>query len=120
MQAMEKQIASLTGLVQSALLKGPNTSNSKEASSEKTVKTVSSKNSTEKSAPALYLGLVLSSALLYSLLFSQLLLSIEPAMAQPLPLWLLRLPAADGQSCPAVEATLAPPSCLWSHHPVPK
>ncbi|XP_051818977.1 sickle tail protein homolog isoform X4 [Antechinus flavipes] len=35
MQAMEKQIASLTGLVQSALFKGPNTSNSKDASSEK-------------------------------------------------------------------------------------
>ncbi|XP_053876675.1 sickle tail protein homolog isoform X4 [Malaclemys terrapin pileata] len=39
MQAMEKQIASLTGLVQSALFKGPNTSNSKDASSEKMVKT---------------------------------------------------------------------------------
>lgn len=32
MQAMEKQIASLTGLVQSALFKGPLTSNSKDAS----------------------------------------------------------------------------------------
>ncbi|RXM27289.1 Sickle tail protein-like, partial [Acipenser ruthenus] len=32
MKAMEKQIASLTGLVQSALLKGPNTSSAKEAS----------------------------------------------------------------------------------------
>ncbi|XP_077159901.1 sickle tail protein homolog isoform X4 [Paroedura picta] len=52
MQAMEKQIASLTGLVQSALLKGPNTSNSKDASSEKMVKTVPSKNSTEKSGSA--------------------------------------------------------------------
>ncbi|XP_054846752.1 sickle tail protein homolog isoform X10 [Eublepharis macularius] len=52
MQAMEKQIASLTGLVQTALLKGPNTSNSKDASSEKIVKTVSSKNSTEKSGSA--------------------------------------------------------------------
>uniref|UniRef100_A0A674IHS6 KIAA1217 n=1 Tax=Terrapene triunguis TaxID=2587831 RepID=A0A674IHS6_9SAUR len=40
MQAMEKQIASLTGLVQSALFKGPNTSNSKDASSEKMVKTI--------------------------------------------------------------------------------
>lgn len=29
---MEKQIASLTGLVQSALFKGPNTSNSKDSS----------------------------------------------------------------------------------------
>ncbi|XP_044281150.1 sickle tail protein homolog isoform X5 [Varanus komodoensis] len=48
MQAMEKQIASLTGLVQSALLKGPNTSNNKEASSEKMVKTVSSRSNTEK------------------------------------------------------------------------
>ncbi|MGH0164079.1 UNVERIFIED_CONTAM: hypothetical protein FKN15_071331 [Acipenser sinensis] len=32
MKAMEKQIASLTGLVQSALLKGPNTSSAKETS----------------------------------------------------------------------------------------
>ncbi|XP_053215213.1 sickle tail protein homolog isoform X10 [Podarcis raffonei] len=52
MQAMEKQIASLTGLVQSALLKGPNTSNSKEASSEKMVKTVTSKSSAEKPGSA--------------------------------------------------------------------
>ncbi|XP_062983690.1 sickle tail protein homolog isoform X2 [Elgaria multicarinata webbii] len=52
MQAMEKQIASLTGLVQTALLKGPNTSNSKDASSEKMVKTVSSKSNTEKSGSA--------------------------------------------------------------------
>ncbi|CAI5788882.1 Hypothetical predicted protein [Podarcis lilfordi] len=52
MQAMEKQIASLTGLVQSALLKGPNTSNSKEASSEKIVKTVTSKSSAEKPGSA--------------------------------------------------------------------
>ncbi|NWX98507.1 SKT protein, partial [Nothoprocta ornata] len=45
-QAMEKQIASLTGLVQSALFKGPNTSNSKDASSEKMVlKIVSNKSS---------------------------------------------------------------------------
>ncbi|XP_010216267.1 PREDICTED: sickle tail protein homolog [Tinamus guttatus] len=45
-QAMEKQIASLTGLVQSALFKGPNTSNSKDASSEKMMlKIVSSKSS---------------------------------------------------------------------------
>ncbi|XP_030057258.1 sickle tail protein homolog [Microcaecilia unicolor] len=35
MQAMEKQIASLTGLVQSALFKGPNSSNPKDVSSEK-------------------------------------------------------------------------------------
>ncbi|XP_050167864.1 sickle tail protein homolog isoform X12 [Myiozetetes cayanensis] len=47
-QAMEKQIASLTGLVQSALFKGPNTSNSKDASSEKMMlKTVSSKSSVD-------------------------------------------------------------------------
>ncbi|NWR71855.1 SKT protein, partial [Centropus unirufus] len=47
-QAMEKQIASLTGLVQSALFKGPNTSNSKDASSEKMIlKTVSSKSSSD-------------------------------------------------------------------------
>ncbi|XP_074430570.1 sickle tail protein homolog isoform X11 [Larus michahellis] len=47
-QAMEKQIASLTGLVQSALFKGPNTSNSKDASSEKmTLKIVSSKSSSD-------------------------------------------------------------------------
>ncbi|XP_074049101.1 sickle tail protein homolog isoform X5 [Macrotis lagotis] len=44
MQAMEKQIASLTGLVQSALFKGPNTSNSKDASSEKMMKTMANKN----------------------------------------------------------------------------
>ncbi|XP_063180733.1 sickle tail protein homolog isoform X9 [Chroicocephalus ridibundus] len=47
-QAMEKQIASLTGLVQSALFKGPNTSNSKDASSEKMMlKIVSSKSSSD-------------------------------------------------------------------------
>ncbi|XP_069715571.1 sickle tail protein homolog isoform X12 [Phaenicophaeus curvirostris] len=52
-QAMEKQIASLTGLVQSALFKGPNTSNSKDASSEKTMlKTVSSKSSTDTAGTA--------------------------------------------------------------------
>uniref|UniRef100_A0A4X1TT51 Actin interacting protein 3-like C-terminal domain-containing protein n=1 Tax=Sus scrofa TaxID=9823 RepID=A0A4X1TT51_PIG len=44
MQAMEKQIASLTGLVQSALFKGPLTSNSKDASSEKMMKTTANKN----------------------------------------------------------------------------
>ncbi|XP_029809531.1 sickle tail protein homolog isoform X14 [Suricata suricatta] len=44
MQAMEKQIASLTGLVQSALFKGPITSNSKEASSEKMMKSTASKS----------------------------------------------------------------------------
>ncbi|XP_075408617.1 sickle tail protein homolog isoform X10 [Tenrec ecaudatus] len=44
MQAMEKQIASLTGLVQSALFKGPITSNSKAASSEKTTKPAASKS----------------------------------------------------------------------------
>lgn len=47
MQAMEKQIASLTGLVQSALFKGPITSNSKDASSEKMMKTAASKNHTD-------------------------------------------------------------------------
>uniref|UniRef100_A0A6I8PDF4 KIAA1217 n=1 Tax=Ornithorhynchus anatinus TaxID=9258 RepID=A0A6I8PDF4_ORNAN len=47
MQAMEKQIASLTGLVQSALFKGPNTSNSKDASSEKMGKAGSSRSSTD-------------------------------------------------------------------------
>ncbi|XP_023557762.1 sickle tail protein homolog isoform X7 [Octodon degus] len=44
MQAMEKQIASLTGLVQSALFKGPITSGSKDASSEKVMKTTANKN----------------------------------------------------------------------------
>ncbi|XP_059260161.1 sickle tail protein homolog isoform X12 [Mustela nigripes] len=47
MQAMEKQIASLTGLVQSALFKGPITSNSKDASSEKMMKTTANKSHTE-------------------------------------------------------------------------
>ncbi|NXX73776.1 SKT protein, partial [Urocolius indicus] len=51
-QAMEKQIASLTGLVQSALFKGPNTSNSKDASSEKMMKIVSSKNSIDTAGAA--------------------------------------------------------------------
>ncbi|NXH14570.1 SKT protein, partial [Bucco capensis] len=52
-QAMEKQIASLTGLVQSALCKGPNTSNSKEAPSEKMMlKMVSSKSSTDTAGAA--------------------------------------------------------------------
>ncbi|XP_031470188.1 sickle tail protein homolog isoform X6 [Phasianus colchicus] len=52
-QAMEKQIASLTGLVQSALLKGPNTSNSKDASSEKMMlKIVSNKSSTDTTGAA--------------------------------------------------------------------
>ncbi|XP_068260476.1 sickle tail protein homolog isoform X11 [Nyctibius grandis] len=52
-QAMEKQIASLTGLVQSALFKGPNTSNSKDASSEKTMlKIVSSKSSIDTTGAA--------------------------------------------------------------------
>ncbi|XP_043365404.1 sickle tail protein homolog isoform X15 [Dermochelys coriacea] len=52
MQAMEKQIASLTGLVQSALFKGPNTSNSKDASSEKMVKTLSSKSNIDSAGAA--------------------------------------------------------------------
>ncbi|XP_068002414.1 sickle tail protein homolog isoform X3 [Melanerpes formicivorus] len=52
-QAMEKQIASLTGLVQSALFKGPNTSNSKEASSEKMMlKIASSKSSIDTAGAA--------------------------------------------------------------------
>ncbi|NXP08692.1 SKT protein, partial [Thinocorus orbignyianus] len=52
-QAMEKQIASLTGLVQSALFKGPNTSNSKDASSEKMMlKIVSSKSSSDTAGAA--------------------------------------------------------------------
>ncbi|KAM8811794.1 sickle tail protein homolog [Eudromia elegans] len=52
-QAMEKQIASLTGLVQSALFKGPNTSNSKDASSEKMMlKIVSNKSSIDTAGAA--------------------------------------------------------------------
>ncbi|TRZ24930.1 hypothetical protein HGM15179_002151 [Zosterops borbonicus] len=51
-QAMEKQIASLTGLVQSALFKGPNTSNSKDSSSEKMMKIVSSKTSADTAGAA--------------------------------------------------------------------
>nr|XP_027808875.1 sickle tail protein homolog isoform X5 [Marmota flaviventris] len=47
MQAMEKQIASLTGLVQSALFKGPITSSSKDASSEKMMKMTANRNHTE-------------------------------------------------------------------------
>ncbi|XP_058525596.1 sickle tail protein homolog isoform X10 [Ochotona princeps] len=47
MQAMEKQIASLTGLVQSALFKGAIPSNSKDASSEKMVKTAASRSHTD-------------------------------------------------------------------------
>nr|KAF6392324.1 hypothetical protein mPipKuh1_007152 [Pipistrellus kuhlii] len=47
MQAMERQIASLTGLVQSALFKGPLTSNSKDASSEKMMKTSATKTLTD-------------------------------------------------------------------------
>ncbi|XP_045318844.1 sickle tail protein homolog isoform X5 [Leopardus geoffroyi] len=47
MQAMEKQIASLTGLVQSALFKGPITSNSKDASSEKMMKSTANKSHTD-------------------------------------------------------------------------
>uniref|UniRef100_A0A8C6WA29 Enhancer trap locus 4 n=1 Tax=Nannospalax galili TaxID=1026970 RepID=A0A8C6WA29_NANGA len=47
MQAMEQQIASLTGLVQSALFKGPITSSSKETSSEKMTKTTANKSHTD-------------------------------------------------------------------------
>ncbi|XP_021047799.1 sickle tail protein homolog isoform X15 [Mus pahari] len=52
MQAMEKQIASLTGLVQSALFKGPITSSSKEASSEKMVKATANKNQADGAGAA--------------------------------------------------------------------
>ncbi|XP_018764861.2 sickle tail protein homolog isoform X7 [Serinus canaria] len=55
-QAMEKQIASLTGLVQSALFKGPNTSNSKDSSSEKMMKIVSSKSSADTAGAATISG----------------------------------------------------------------
>nr|XP_048316676.1 sickle tail protein homolog isoform X13 [Myodes glareolus] len=47
MQAMEKQIASLTGLVQSALFKGPITGSSKETSSEKMMKATAGRNQTD-------------------------------------------------------------------------
>ncbi|KGL79541.1 Sickle tail protein, partial [Tinamus guttatus] len=57
-QAMEKQIASLTGLVQSALFKGPNTSNSKDASSEKMMlKIVSSKSSIDTTVAVMFSSL---------------------------------------------------------------
>ncbi|XP_056155324.1 sickle tail protein homolog isoform X4 [Lampris incognitus] len=46
MKAMEQQIASLTGLVQHALLKGPNTSGTKEPISERPPKTASPAHST--------------------------------------------------------------------------
>ncbi|XP_074549349.1 sickle tail protein homolog isoform X4 [Halichoeres trimaculatus] len=49
MKAMEQQIASLTGLVQHALLKGPNTSGSKESPSERPPKTSSPAHSTHSS-----------------------------------------------------------------------
>ncbi|XP_031224999.1 sickle tail protein homolog isoform X13 [Mastomys coucha] len=52
MQAMEKQIASLTGLVQSALFKGPITSSSKEASSEKMMKATSNRNQADGTGTA--------------------------------------------------------------------
>ncbi|XP_048223417.1 LOW QUALITY PROTEIN: sickle tail protein homolog [Perognathus longimembris pacificus] len=52
MQAMEKQIASLTGLVQSALFKGPITSSSKDASSEKVVKSTGNRSHTESPGTA--------------------------------------------------------------------
>ncbi|KAL2097412.1 hypothetical protein ACEWY4_006619 [Coilia grayii] len=45
MKAMEQQIASLTGLVQHALLKGPNTSATKDTTGEKPVRTASPANS---------------------------------------------------------------------------
>ncbi|XP_058879154.1 sickle tail protein homolog isoform X5 [Acipenser ruthenus] len=62
MKAMEKQIASLTGLVQSALLKGPNTSSAKEASSENTMKTATFVNSTSSGAAVCSIPAVKSSA----------------------------------------------------------
>ncbi|XP_029955561.1 sickle tail protein homolog isoform X2 [Salarias fasciatus] len=49
MKAMEQQIASLTGLVQHALLKGPNTSGAKEPPSERPPKTSSPAHSTHSS-----------------------------------------------------------------------
>ncbi|KAM6970861.1 sickle tail protein homolog [Tautogolabrus adspersus] len=49
MKAMEQQIASLTGLVQHALLKGPNTSGSKEPPSERPPKTSSPAHSAHSS-----------------------------------------------------------------------
>ncbi|GAB1286003.1 Sickle tail protein [Apodemus speciosus] len=52
MQAMEKQIASLTGLVQSALFKGPITSSSKEASSEKMMKATANRNQADGAGAA--------------------------------------------------------------------
>ncbi|XP_028620641.1 sickle tail protein homolog isoform X2 [Grammomys surdaster] len=52
MQAMEKQIASLTGLVQSALFKGPITSSSKEASSEKMMKATANRNQADGAGTA--------------------------------------------------------------------
>ncbi|XP_073912620.1 sickle tail protein homolog isoform X15 [Castor canadensis] len=52
MQAMEKQIASLTGLVQSALFKGSMTSGSKEVSSEKMTKATASRNHTDSGGTA--------------------------------------------------------------------
>ncbi|XP_029325905.1 sickle tail protein homolog isoform X15 [Mus caroli] len=52
MQAMEKQIASLTGLVQSALFKGPITSSSKEAYSEKMVKATANRNQADGAGTA--------------------------------------------------------------------
>ncbi|XP_023367208.1 sickle tail protein homolog isoform X2 [Otolemur garnettii] len=51
MQAMEKQIASLTGLVQSALFKGPITSYSKDASSEKLMKTTARNHTDSTGSP---------------------------------------------------------------------
>ncbi|CAN9506342.1 unnamed protein product [Ophioblennius macclurei] len=49
MKAMEQQIASLTGLVQHALLKGPNTSGTKEPPSERPPKTASPAHSAHSS-----------------------------------------------------------------------
>ncbi|XP_060048291.1 sickle tail protein homolog isoform X18 [Erinaceus europaeus] len=60
MQAMEKQIASLTGLVQSALFKGPITSSSREASSEKMKSTASKNHVDSAGTPHALVGKTLS------------------------------------------------------------
>ncbi|XP_034024304.1 sickle tail protein homolog [Thalassophryne amazonica] len=56
MKAMEQQIASLTGLVQHALLKGPNTSGTKEPGSERPPKTSSPSHGTHSTGGSPILG----------------------------------------------------------------
>ncbi|XP_077591884.1 sickle tail protein homolog [Stigmatopora nigra] len=56
MKAMEQQIASLTGLVQHALLKGPDSSGTKEALSERPSKTSSPAHSAHSSSSSPILG----------------------------------------------------------------